>query len=379
VVARALMPAPVKVELATVTRGPLQVTVEETGRTRVRDRFVVSAPVAGRLARIDLRPGDRVQSGAPLARVAPLPPPLLDRRTRAELQARVAAARFAERQSHTLVGQAGNNLAQAEREAKRARALAASDALTTTELERAELALRVRQDELASAQFGARVTDEELRRARVSLGQQAGTESGEVVILSSPVAGQVLRVLQESEGVVAAGAPVLEIGDPGALEVVVDVLTADAVAIRPGAKVQLDSWGGEISLTGRVRRVEPAAFTRVSALGVEEQRVNVVIDLDGPPDRWAALGDGFRVEARIVAGEVASAVLVPSGALVRSGSGWAVYRVDDRGRARLQAVTIGARNSRAVEVQAGVTPGQTLVLYPGDRLRDGVAVQARAN
>jgi HlyD family secretion protein len=378
VVARALMPAPVTVELGPVTRGSLQITVEETGRTRVRDRFVVSAPVTGRLARIDLRPGDRVQSGAPLARLAPLPPPLLDRRTRAELQARVAAARFIERQSHTQVAQAAHNLAQAEREENRARVLAASEAVTATELERAELALRVRRDEPASAEFGARVADEELRRARVSLGQP-GAESGEAVILSSPVAGQVLRVLQESEGVVAAGAPVVEIGDPAALEVVVDVLTADAVAIRPGAKVQLDSWGGELSLSGHVRRVEPSAFTRVSALGVEEQRVNVVIDLDGPPERWAQLGDGFRVEARIVAGEVASAVLVPSGALVRSGSGWAVYHVDDRGRARLQPVTIGPRNSRAVVVQAGVTPGQTLVLYPGDRLRDGVAVRARAN
>lgn len=167
------------------------------------------------------------------------------------------------------------------------------------------------------------MADEELRRAQVSLGQPAGPESGEAVTLSSPVAGQVLRVLQESEGVVAAGAPVLEVGNPAALEVVVDVLTADVVAIRPGAKVQLDSWGGEPSLSGHVRRVEPSAFTRVSALGVEEQRVNVVIDLDGRPDRWAALGDGFRVEARIVAGGVASAVLVPSGALVRSGSRWA--------------------------------------------------------
>lgn len=379
VVARALMPAPVTVELGPVTRGSLQITVEETGRTRVRDRFVVSAPVTGRLARIDLRPGDRVQSGAPLARLAPLPPPLLDRRTRAELQARVAAARFAERQSHVQVAQAAHNLAQAEREEKRARTLAASEAVTATELERAELALRVRRDELASAEFGARVADEELRRARVSLGQQPGAEPGEAVTLSSPVAGQVLRVLQENEGVVAAGAPVVEIGDPAALEVVVDVLTADAVAIRPGAKVQLDSWGGALSLPGHVRRVEPSAFTRVSALGVEEQRVNVLIDLDGPPERWAQLGDGFRVEARIVAGEVASAVLVPSGALVRSGSGWAVYHVDDRGRARLQPVTIGPRNSRAVVVQAGVTPGQTLVLYPGDRLRDGVAVQARTN
>jgi HlyD family secretion protein len=223
------------------------------------------------------------------------------------------------------------------------------------------------------------MADEELRRAQAVLGATGQTRRREeALVVVSPVAGRVLRVLQESEAVVAAGTPLVEVGDPAALEVVVDVLTAAAVGVRPGARVAIEGWGGPAALPGHVRRVEPSAFTRLSALGVEEQRVNVIIDLDGPPGRWAWLGDGFRVEAKIVTAEAASAVLVPTGAVIRAGDDWAVYRVDGGGRARLQPITVGRRNPREVEVTAGIAPGEALVLYPGERLRDGVAVKARA-
>ena len=374
---RALMPTPLSVEVATVARAPLRVTVDETGRTRVRDRYVVSAPVAGRLARIDLRPGDSVQEGSVIARLTPVPSPLLDARTRAEMQARLSAARFAERQAHTVIAQARSNLAQATRDAQRARALAADAALTAVELERSELALQVRQDELASAGFAAKVADEELRRAQAALGKPAGRDTDDMVIIRAPVGGQVLRLVQQSEAIIPAGAPLVELGDPAAIEVVVDVLTADAVNIAPGARVSIESWGGAEALQGRVRRVEPSAFTRLSALGVEEQRVNVIIDPHGPKQPWQALGDGFRVEARIVAWEAASTLVAPSGAVIRAGDAWAVYRLDAGDRARLQVVEIGQRNARGVQVQAGLSAGDRVVLYPSDRLRDGLAVEVR--
>jgi HlyD family secretion protein len=375
---RALLPDPLAVEVATAGQGPLRVTVDETGRTRVRDRYVISAPVAGRLARIGLRPGDSVEEQALIASLTPMPSPLLDPRTRAEMQARLSAARFAERQAHTVIAQGRSNLAQATRDAQRARALAASAALTAAELERSELALQMRADELASAEFAAKVADEELRRAQAALGKAPPSpDAGEVVMIRAPVGGQVLRLIQQSEGIVPAGAPLVELGDPTALEVVVDVLTADAVGIRPGARASIESWGGPGALGGRVRRVEPSAFTRLSALGVEEQRVNVVIDLDGPEQRWRALGDGFRVEARIVAWEAASTLIAPSGAVIRAGDGWAVYRLDAGDRARLRPVKIGQRNARAVQIQEGLTAGDRLVLYPSDRLRDGMEVKVR--
>jgi HlyD family secretion protein len=374
---QALLPDPIPVEVATVADAPLQVTVDESGRTRVKDRFLVSAPVSGRIARIALRPGDVVPEGGVVAVVTPLLPPLLDGRTRAEMETRVAAARFAQGQAQAAVERGTTSLRQAQLESERMQRLYTAGAVTAVAAEQAEFARLTRADELASAEFGARVADEELRRARTVLARPAsGGAALESVEVRSPVAGRVLRVPQENEGVVQAGTPLLEIGDPRALEVVIDVLTADAVAIVTGARVSIESWGGAEPLTGRVRRVEPAAFVRISALGVEEQRVNVLVDLEGPRQRWSALGDGFRVEARIVLWESGKTLVVPSAAVVRTGGGWSVYRLEDA-RARLRPVTLGHRNARDLEVASGLQAGDRVVLYPGDQLADGKEVTVR--
>jgi HlyD family secretion protein len=371
----AWMPKPVVVDLALVDRGPLEVTVDEDGRTRVKDRFVVSAPLAGTLLRPALHAGDTVRQGQVVARLAPLVSPLLDPRSRSEAEARVSAAEAALAQARTAIPRARAALDFARQDARRRRALFQGGAMSAEETERAELQERTRSEELASAEFGFRVAEAELRQARAALGQLdagAGTE----FVVRSPVHGRVLRLFQESEAPMSVGASILEIGDPSALEVVVDVLTADAVDIRPGVPVRIEQWGGETALAGHVHRVEPSAFTRISALGVEEQRTNVIVDLDDPPDRWAGLADGFRVESRIVVWRAADIVRVPTGAVFRHGQDWAVYVVSD-GRARLKVVEMGRRNAAQAQVLGGLNVGDVVVVYPGDDVVDGARVAAR--
>ncbi|HEU5170003.1 MAG TPA: efflux RND transporter periplasmic adaptor subunit [Gemmatimonadales bacterium] len=373
-IARALRPNPVPVEVAEVARGPLRVTVDEDGMTRVKDRFVVSAPLAGMLTRIELHPGDSVERGTAVARLLPAVSPMLDPRSRSAAEARVAAAQAALRQAETAVRRARAAADFAGREAERQRKLFAAGATAAQTLEAAELAERMRDEERASAEFGLRVAESELRVARAALRRlDADVPAGEQFVVPAPVDGRVLRVLQESETVVAAGAPLLEIGDAAALEIVVDVLTTDAVDIRPGALALIEGWGGGDTLRGHVHRVEPAAFTRVSSLGVEEQRVNVLIDLEDRRERWGGLGDGYRVEARIVVWEAADVLQVPAGAVFRQGDGWAVYAVEG-GRARLRPVEIGRRTAAAAQVLKGVEAGEPVVVYPSDNVRDGVRV-----
>jgi HlyD family secretion protein len=241
--------------------------------------------------------------------------------------------------------------------------------------EQAELAERMRQEEVASAEFGRRVATAELRVALAALAN-VGAAVREEFSVHAPVRGQVLRVLQESEGVVQPGTPLVEIGDPLALEVVVDVLTTDAVDIQPGAAVRIERWGGDSALGGHVHRVEPSAFTRLSALGVEEQRVNVIIHLDAPGGGSAKLGDGYRVEASIVVWAGHDRLMVPGGAVFRQGDGWGTYVVRD-GRTRLQPVELGRRNASEVEVLKGLRSGERVVLYPTDKVRDGARAQIR--
>lgn len=373
-IALGLRPAPVPVETAAAVRGALRVTVDEDGRTRVTDRYTVSAPLAGTVARPALRPGDSVQQGQVVARLVPLAPPLLDPRARTEAATRVAAARAALSQAGTTVASARAATDYARREAERQRVLLGPGAASRQEAEQAELAARTRQEELASAQFGERVAASGLRLAQAALARLGrGAGSTDQFLVRAPVRGVVLRLFQESEGVVQPGAPLMEIGDPAALEAVVDVLTTDAVAIRPGAPVRLERWGGDSALSGHVHRVEPSAFTRLSALGVEEQRVNVVVHLDEPRSRWAALGDGFRIEASILAWEGRNRLLVPGGAVFRQGEGWAVYVVQD-GRAQLRLIEIGRRNDSEVEVIRGLREGERVVLYPTDNVGKGVRV-----
>lgn len=373
----AWMPAPVPVELSEVTHGPMVVTVDEDGRTRVRDRYVVSAPLLANLARIELHPGDAVEPGTVLARLVPLEPPLLDARTKAQAESRVAGATAARAQSQASVRRARTALEFAQREATRQRDLVKTGAASTLAVERAELEERTLVEALGSAEFGTLVAAHELAMAQAALGRLGKVHGAEdeQMELTSPVKGRVLRVIHESEGAVQPGTPLVELGDPAALEIVSDVLTSDAVHVRPGASASIERWGGP-PLRGHVRLVEPSAFTAVSALGVEEQRVNVVIDLDTPKAEWAALGDGYRVEVRIAVWEGQDVVSIPAGALFRSGRDWAAYRVAD-GHAQFVTIDTGRRNAERVEVTRGLTAGDRVIVYPSDRIEHGVRVEAR--
>ena len=372
-IALGLRPTPVPVETAAAARGTLLVTVDEDGRSRVKDRYTISAPLAGSVARPGVRAGDSVLQGQVVARLVPLAAPLLDPRARAEAQARVAGARAALSQAGAAVASARAAAEFSSREAARQHALFEGGASPRQAVEQADLADRMRLEERASAEFGVRVAAAEVKVAEAALARLGAQSSEDAFTVRAPVSGVVLRVFQESEAAVQPGAPLLEIGDPSALEVVVDVLTTDAVAIAPGAPARIERWGGDSLLRGHVRRVEPSAFTRLSALGVEEQRVNVLVDLDPPRSRWSGLGDGYRVEASIVVWEGRDRLLVPSGAVFRHGTGWAAYTVD-RERARLRSVELGRGNGAEVEVTRGLEPGERAILYPTDNVREGVRV-----
>lgn len=374
----ALRPQPEAVETAEVARGPLEVTVDEEGETRVRDRYVVAAPIAGRVLRIDLDPGDAVAAGEVVARIQPAP---LDRRTLAGAEARVEAALANQRAADAAVVRARAALAQAHRDAERMERLHVAGTVADDVFERARLEETTRQQELEAARYAARAAAHELEAARAVLlaaegGGPADPACGGTdtcVAVRAPEGGRVLRVPVESERVVQAGEPLLEIGDPTRLEVVVDVLSADAVRIEPGALVRVEQWGGGEPLTGRVRRVEPSGFTKLSTLGVEEQRVNVVADLDDAPQ---TLGDGFRVEARIVTWSDDDVLRVPVSALFRHGDGWAVF-VLEGGRAALREIEIGPRSATAARVDGGLEPGERVILHPGDRISEGVRAETR--
>jgi HlyD family secretion protein len=380
-IAYAFRPHPVAVDLAEVTRGPLQVTVDEDGRTRIKERYIVSAPLAGRLLRIELDPGDAVEAGVSLlAIIEPGDPELLDARQRAESAARVKAAETAVQRAAPALEQARAGLEFAESELGRVRQLARRSVAAQQELDTAELQFRLRTEEFRAAAFAQEIAGYELQLARAALLRtQGGAEpAGEdwQFEIRAPISGRVLRVLQKSSAIVAAGAPLLELGNPRDLEVEVDVLSTDAVKIPPGAPVLIDHWGGEQPLRGTVRLIEPAAFTKVSALGVEEQRVNVIVDFVDPFESRASLGDGFRVEARVVIWQHPDVLRVPAGALFRDQDTWSVF-VAQQQRARRQPIAIGHRNSVSAEVREGLSPGQQVVVHPSDKVRDGVRLAPR--
>lgn len=370
----AFRPRPVPVEIDEVRRGRFEVVVEEDGRTRVRDRYVASAPVAGRVLRLGVRPGDAVRRDDPVAVILAAPSALLSPRARREIEERIGAAEAMLQLAGALVERAAAQQAQAEVEAARVRVLHARGAAPLQQLERAELAERTAARDMLAAERRQHAAEHELGQARALLQVSERVEgTAERREVRSPIAGRVLRVLQESEAVVASGTPLLELGDPTDLEVIVDVLTTEAVGIGPGAAVTIERWGGPAPLEGRVRLIEPGAFTRVSALGVEEQRVWVVIDLVSPREGWSALGDGFRVDARITVEVVEDAVLVPVNALFRRGPGWAAFVVRD-GVARERAVEIRRHAVRSAMVTSGLAPGENVVLFPPSALRDGARV-----
>jgi HlyD family secretion protein len=375
--ALAVRPRPVPVDATEVTRGSLVVAIEETGVTRVKDRYLVSAPVAGIVSRQLREPGDAVKEGEVLAEVAPVLAPLLDERTRSEAQATLSAALSAlgQAQAQEERARAAKELATAEH--VRAKALAQGGSLPQQSLERAAFDSRMRGEELSSAVFAVKVASEQVRVARATLaGEGRGAAKDRHIDVLAPVSGRVLRVLQKSAGVLQAGAPLLEVGDPEALELVVDLLTTDAVQVQPGTPVTVQGWGGDRPLAAVVRRIEPSAFTKLSALGVEEQRVNVIAVFTDPRKAWAALGDAFRIEARLVLWQGEGVARIPQGAAFRHGDGWAAFRIDS-GKAHMVPVRIGHRGESEVEVLEGLAPGALVAVHPGDRVKEGARVEAR--
>jgi HlyD family secretion protein len=372
----AFKPAPVAADFGVVERGRLEVTVEEEGRTRVRDRYVVSAPLPGRMRRIELEPGDPVVAGkSVLARFQPTDPELLDARTRSELEARARAAESAVGGARADRERIEAELAFARSELKRFRALVDERVLAARELEAAERQVQTLERGLQSADFAVRTAQHQLEVARASLSQSRGGRTTPIP-LYSPVNGVILRRLQESESVVPTGQPLLEIGDLRDLEIVADLLSAAAVKVKGGQAVIIEQWGGDTPLRGRVRRVEPSGFTKISALGVEEQRVNVVVDFDESREKWKSIGDGYRVELRIIVWQKDDVLKVPTSSLFRHEGKWAVYTVDN-GAARRRRVEIGQRSGLEAEVLSGLEAGQRIIVYPSDAIADGIKVEAR--
>jgi HlyD family secretion protein len=366
-IAYAMRPKPMAVDAVTVSAGPMQSTVEVDAVTRVRDRFTITAPVGGMMQRLTLREGDVVRAGQTVATI--VTPPVFETE-RAALSARVDAARAAELQAESRVTQARQALAQAVRDHQRARTLLEAGGIAERDEELAALTETSRRTELGTAEAQRRIADAELAQARAALAA-ATAAKGATSLVRAPAAGRVLGMPDRSARVVAAGTPILTLGDPRTLEIAADVLSSDAAVVRPGQTVMLRGWGGA-PLRGTVRSIEPSARTRVSALGVEEQRLTVVIDL---PDAPPALGDGYRLDASIVVWETASATTVPAGALLRSDGGWDVFAIRD-GRAERVPVRIGHVGGGAAEVLGGVRRGEQVVVFPPDALRAGMRVQA---
>jgi HlyD family secretion protein len=369
----ALWPRTVVVELASVSRGPLVVTVDEEGRTRVRDRFVVAAPVTGRVLRIDLDPGDRVARGEVVARLQPESPALLDARTRAEAVAALEGAEASLGHARAEEQRARAALSHAQHELTRTRQLTAAGATATQDLDTREAEVKLASEAANAAGFAVRTASAEVERARARVATTVTGTGGGTVVVRAPVDGVVLQRLRESESVVPAGEPLVEIGDPRQLEIVTDVLSTDAVRVKPGARATIEQWGGDSALAATVRRIEPSGFTKVSALGVEEQRVNVVLEFVDEGEDCATLADGYRVEARIVLWEAPDVLKVPTNALFRDGTRWAVYAASE-GRARRTIVELGRRTGQESEVISGLSEGDVVIVHPGDLVRDGVRI-----
>ena len=375
------MPRPLAVELAPVRKGELAVTVEEEGKTRVRERYVIAAPVAGHARRIDLKVGHAVAAGQTVAFIEPARAASLDPRSRAQAEAGLAAARAALQAASENVRSAAAEASLSAQELARSESLRQAQFLSQAALDQARARSQASQATRQAAAYREQVARHEVEAARAALIQTAALTPGapgESVRVTAPVAGHVLNVPHESEGAVQPGQALLEIGNPQSLEVVVEVLSTAAVKIGVGTLVRLDRWGGEDSLQGRVRLVEPAGFTKVSALGVEEQRVRIIVDISSPPTQWRQLGDGYRVEASFVLWHGTDLLLIPSSALFQHGDVWAVF-IADADRARLRPIRIGQRNGLAAQVLDGLKPGDQVVAHPDDKIVDGVRIKSRGS
>lgn len=376
-------PRPVLVDIGAVTRGPMTVTIDEEAKTRVRDSYVISAPVNGRLLRVGIDPGAEVEKDQTIvAEMTPVFPEALDIRTREQAEAAVEAARAGLSLAKAEARKAKADADFAEDEALRARELFKGEALAKRGLDRAEIAYKSARAALDAATSAVSMRAAELERAQAMLTPSASKDGkdepaqrdSETIAIRSPVSGHILRVFQESEAIVSAGAPILEVGDPHTdLEVVAELLSSDAVKVSPGDRVIIDKWGGDEPLAGVVERIEPLGFTKVSALGVEEQRVKTIIGFEGGRNDNERLGDGFRVEVRVVIWDDGNALRVPSSALFRSDGKWAVFKVEN-GRTRHAEIEIGRNNGIDAEVKGGLEEGDRIVLYPGGGVEDGTLV-----
>ncbi len=361
-----LRPAPLAADLVQVGTGPLELSINDQGETRSHDRFVLAAPVAGRLQRIGLHDGDTVSANQVVARIAAVP---LSARERDELAARVAAAEALTREAQQRARHAEDDAAQAARDRARTEQLVQQGFMSPQAVERARNAETTGANEAEAARHKARAAAAEVRLARAGLAAERGT----LVEVRAPAAGRILRIAEASERVVAAGAPIMTIGDLSRLEIVIELLSSDAVKVKPGMPVLLERWGGPGALKARVRGIEPHAFTKVSALGIEEKRTNVIAEFIDPP---GPLGDGFRVNARIVTWRSEAVLKAPASALFRCEQAWCAFAIDN-GRARRRVVEVGHRNDLDAQILGGLGEGESVIRFPGNQVSDGTRVRPR--
>ncbi|GAA0698864.1 HlyD family efflux transporter periplasmic adaptor subunit [Marinobacterium maritimum] len=374
-----LRPQPRMVDIATAAYGPMRLSVEEEGKTRVKDRYEVSASVAGTTCRVDLNVGDAVKKGQLLTTIEPLESQALDPRSRAEAEARVAAAQSALHAAEQTAQSAESERILADQELSRLRPLFDKGHIARRQLDQATAAAQSSRAASRSARFSVEVARHELEAARTALsytgaGRQPYPDANVQVL--SPIDGRILAIHQECEGVVSAGQPLLVVGDIRSLEIETDVLSADAVKIKPGMRVEFHRWGGDTPLQGRVRNVEPVGFTKISALGVEEQRVLVISDITSDAAEWQDLGDGYRVEAEIILWESADVLQIPASALFRFDGGWALF-VMENGKAVRRLVKVGKRNGLSAQIMEGIAEGENLITHPDNMIDDGVPVRPR--
>jgi HlyD family secretion protein len=361
--------------VARVVRAPLEQSFVEEGKTRIKQRYLLSAPVAGMVRRIELQAGDAVRTGQLLAEIDPVSSALLDPRARAQALADISNAESAALAARQRSAAAGTADEVAQREWQRLRQLRAAGVVTESQLDAARS-----QAAMASADVGVAAADEQIARRRLQAAQAALAEEGragrgKVLRVVAPVDGVILKRLVDSAMTVPAGQPLMELGDPAALEIEVQALSTDAVRLQPGMRARVLRWGGDDVLDASVARIEPGGFTQVSALGVQEQRTRVILDLRSPRRQWAALGDGFRVEVEFIVRQDSEVLQIPASALFRADAGWAVYRLDGK-TARLTPVQLGARSALAVEILAGLQLRQQVVVQPDDRIKDGTRIDA---
>jgi len=368
----AFYPKPFDVDVAEIHVGNFERTIEESGKTRLRDRYIISAPVAGKLARLTVREGDVVQAGQVVALLWPAPPPLLDERRLQEQREQVAAAEASVARANAGLQKSELVLSQAEADLRRQESLAARGFISPIQIENVRLTVQQRQREReVSAQEG-NAARHQLAQLRIALQRVSGNEplAKQAVAVTAPTSGKVVKLRQQSEAILAAGSNLLDVGDPGAIEVIVELLTEDAAQIKLGAPATLSNWGGPATLQARVRLVEPSAFTKVSALGVEEQRVNVVLDITSLPEAWQTMGDNYKVDVTIPVQSATKVTMVPVGCLFPRGSRSALF-VLDHGRARIEEVELLARNGREAWIKTSLAAGTKVIAYPAASLKDG--------